>query len=271
MDVLDFLSHLQKHIMATYDIETYYTLSDEDLSAINKIQIERFENRDWNYGKSPSYTYSNSVKYASGLVDYLLDVEKGYIKKASIYGDFFGEKPIELIENRLKGIEHSKASLTNCIDSIKISNYISGISNSEFVDGLTQGNNNQAKEEVIPPPKPSIEKSLNKTNVSKKPSKKNLKSVDPTLLHKPEWLRVKIKSGKKLNEVIRIIKALHLNTVCLEANCPNKMECYSRKTATFMILGKNCTRNCTFCNVTKEKPDPVDQLEPEHVAKAIKE
>src|SRR5699024_10309573 len=52
-------------------------------------------------------------------------------------------------------------------------------------------------------------------------------------------------------------------------NCPNRMECYTRGTATFMILGKNCTRNCTFCNVTREKPDKVDPKEPENVAKAI--
>lgn len=88
-------------------------------------------------------------------------------------------------------------------------------------------------------------------------------------LRKPEWIRVKMQGGIQQNKVNSLMSNLSLNTVCDEANCPNRMECYTRGTATFMILGKNCTRNCTFCNVTREKPDKVDPKEPENVAKAI--
>jgi lipoic acid synthetase len=102
---------------------------------------------------------------------------------------------------------------------------------------------------------------------------------DETLLHpaakkyirKPEWLRVPLQGGVNTSKVRKVIKDYKLNTVCLEANCPNRMECYNRKTATFMILGRNCTRNCTFCNVTKQTPDPIDLNEPERVALAVKE
>lgn len=87
---------------------------------------------------------------------------------------------------------------------------------------------------------------------------------------KPDWLRIKVQSGKKFNSVNEMVKELNLNTVCLEANCPNRMECYNRKTATFMILGRNCTRNCTFCNVTRTTPDPVDKDEPMHVAEGVR-
>lgn len=86
---------------------------------------------------------------------------------------------------------------------------------------------------------------------------------------KPEWLRVKMQGGGITTEVKNLISDLSLNTVCNEANCPNRMECYNRGTATFIILGKNCTRNCRFCNVTKELPESVDPLEPENVAKAV--
>lgn len=86
---------------------------------------------------------------------------------------------------------------------------------------------------------------------------------------KPEWLRIKIQGGKGFDKVNRTLKELSLNTVCMEANCPNRCECYSRKTATFMVLGRNCTRNCTFCNVTKEMPENVDIREPYNVAKAV--
>ena len=86
---------------------------------------------------------------------------------------------------------------------------------------------------------------------------------------KPEWIRVKMQGGNLSTEVKSLISDLSLNTVCNEANCPNRMECYNRGTATFMILGKNCTRNCRFCNVTKEMPEKVNPMEPENVAKAV--
>jgi len=87
---------------------------------------------------------------------------------------------------------------------------------------------------------------------------------------KPEWLRVKAHSVKGLEFVEGMLKDLHLNTVCDEAACPNRGECFGRKTATFMILGSVCTRNCTFCNVTKGRVQPVDENEPERVAEAVK-
>lgn len=87
---------------------------------------------------------------------------------------------------------------------------------------------------------------------------------------KPEWLRVRIQGGTETNKVKTLLRDLSLNTVCQEANCPNQMECYNRRTATFMILGRNCTRNCTFCNVTKKEPDPIDLSEPKHIGEAVK-
>ena len=88
-------------------------------------------------------------------------------------------------------------------------------------------------------------------------------------LRKPEWIRVKMQGGTKSNQVNALLSDLSLNTVCSEANCPNLMECFERGTATFMILGKNCTRNCTFCNVTREMPDELMLDEPVNVAKAV--
>ena len=88
-------------------------------------------------------------------------------------------------------------------------------------------------------------------------------------LRKPEWIRTKVQGGAATKKVNSMISDLSLNTVCDEANCPNRMECFERGTATFMILGRNCTRNCTFCNVTREKPDEVSEIEPENVAKAV--
>lgn len=86
---------------------------------------------------------------------------------------------------------------------------------------------------------------------------------------KPEWLKIKLEHGENLKKINALTSSLHLNTVCQEANCPNRLECHNKGTATFMILGSICTRNCRFCNVSFGKPNEVDKNEPLHVAKAI--
>ncbi|MCB2292605.1 lipoyl synthase [Clostridium algoriphilum] len=88
---------------------------------------------------------------------------------------------------------------------------------------------------------------------------------------KPEWLKIRIKAGSNTGNISNILKKYGLNTVCAEADCPNTCECFNRGTATFMILGKNCTRNCKFCKVTKSKPEELDPMEPKNIAKAIQE
>lgn len=86
---------------------------------------------------------------------------------------------------------------------------------------------------------------------------------------KPEWLKKKV-DFEGQHDTEEILKALHLNTVCSSAGCPNRGECYKNRTATFMILGENCTRNCRFCKVTKGAPQELDRNEPENVAMAAK-
>lgn len=86
---------------------------------------------------------------------------------------------------------------------------------------------------------------------------------------KPEWLRIRVPAGSGYREVRGILEKFHLNTVCDEALCPNRGKCFQAGTATFMILGKNCTRNCRFCNVTSAKPEEVDPDEPRRIAEAV--
>ncbi|MDE6138615.1 MAG: lipoyl synthase, partial [Candidatus Gastranaerophilales bacterium] len=71
--------------------------------------------------------------------------------------------------------------------------------------------------------------------------------------------------------VRKILKHNCLNTVCENARCPNKNECYTKNTATFLIMGNVCTRNCRYCNISCERPQPLDSKEPEHIAKAVKD
>ena len=88
-------------------------------------------------------------------------------------------------------------------------------------------------------------------------------------LKKPNWLRVQY-NREAVEEVARLMKDLKLNTVCKEANCPNLGECYKKHTATFMVMGSACTRNCRFCNVSCAKPQPLDPDEPRHLSEVAK-
>lgn len=85
----------------------------------------------------------------------------------------------------------------------------------------------------------------------------------------PEYLKRPIIDTDKTRTVRKILKTKCLNTVCENARCPNKNECYSKNTATFLIMGNNCTRNCRYCNISCAKPEPLDLEEPGHIAEAV--
>ena len=86
---------------------------------------------------------------------------------------------------------------------------------------------------------------------------------------KPEWLKKRIPAGQACKKVLSLLRNCQLHTVCQEAQCPNLAECFSRGTATFMILGDRCTRSCTFCAVCHDSPLPPDEGEPQRVAMAV--
>jgi lipoic acid synthetase len=87
-------------------------------------------------------------------------------------------------------------------------------------------------------------------------------------LKKPDWLRISLPKGPEYERLRSLIKKYRLNTVCMEAKCPNIFECFSRNTATFLILGSNCTRSCRFCSICTGKTGPPDPEEPVLVARA---
>ncbi len=96
--------------------------------------------------------------------------------------------------------------------------------------------------------------------------------VEPTreMPRKPAWIRVKMPSGERVNQIKQILRQSKLSSVCEEAACPNLGECFSHGTATFMIMGDICTRRCPFCDVAHGKPQPLDPQEPIELAEAVK-
>ncbi len=96
---------------------------------------------------------------------------------------------------------------------------------------------------------------------------------DATAVHirrKPPWLTKRLPPATLREEVRRLLRDGGVHTVCEEARCPNLAECFSRRTATFLILGDRCTRNCRFCAIRRDAPDPPDPEEPERVAEAAR-
>lgn len=96
--------------------------------------------------------------------------------------------------------------------------------------------------------------------------------IDPSLhqARKPDWIKVRLPSNPVFWSTKEVVADLRLHTVCEEAQCPNRWECWSQGTATFMIAGERCTRACGFCAVSTAKPFPLDATEPQRVAEAVR-
>ena len=95
--------------------------------------------------------------------------------------------------------------------------------------------------------------------------------IEPTIkpLRKPDWIRVKLPLSNKVDKLKEKLRANSLVTVCEEASCPNLTECFTKGTATFMIMGDICTRRCSFCDVAHGRPNTLDKNEPKNLSKTI--
>lgn len=97
------------------------------------------------------------------------------------------------------------------------------------------------------------------------------KKEEVSFRRKPEWLKIKLPRGFKASQVVEMLNERHIHTICSSGMCPNRAECWGNGTATFMLCGAVCTRNCRFCNVTGGKPDPLDPQEIEDIVRSVKE
>lgn len=97
------------------------------------------------------------------------------------------------------------------------------------------------------------------------------KKEEVSFRRKPEWLKIKLPRGFKSSQVVEMLNERHIHTICSSGMCPNRAECWGNGTATFMLCGAVCTRNCRFCNVTGGKPGPLDPQEIEDIVRSVKE
>jgi len=111
-----------------------YVLTEEDWENVRKISEERYQNWEWNFGKSPAFNKQASHKFPAGLVDVRLDVKKGIIENCKVYGDFFGVGDIHDIENRLIGVRHERKAIDDALTDVEIPHYLGKITKEEFIN-----------------------------------------------------------------------------------------------------------------------------------------
>jgi lipoate-protein ligase A len=129
----EFRSLLLKSIFEGHEDIPEYLLTDDDWEKINKLSKERYQNWEWNYGKSPKFNLQHSHRFPIGQIDVRLEVNKGVIENCKIYGDFFGVGDVSDIENKLKSVRYEKSELESALADVDITHYFGKVSKEEFL------------------------------------------------------------------------------------------------------------------------------------------
>lgn len=136
MEIEKFRSLLLKNIFDGQEEIPEYVLSEEDWKKILQLSKERYQNWDWNYGKSPKFNLQHSHRFPVGSIDVRLEVNKGIIENCKIYGDFFGVGDVGEIEARLKGCRYEKNEIEKALYDIDTTHYFGNVSKEEFINLL---------------------------------------------------------------------------------------------------------------------------------------
>ena len=132
----EFRQKLLEHIFGGLENVQQYEWTDEDWKKIMEISEERYQQWDWNYGKSPKFNIQHSHRFPVGQIDVRLEVAKGKIEECKIFGDFFGVGAVEEIEQQLVGVKFSKADLAEAMKDVNVSHYFGNITTEDFVNLL---------------------------------------------------------------------------------------------------------------------------------------
>jgi lipoate-protein ligase A len=136
MTMEEFKTQLLQHLFDVEDIKDVpkYKLTDDDWEKIHEISKARYQNWDWNFGKSPKFDIRKSHKFPAGLVDVRMDVSKGQIKSCKIYGDFFGVGDVTVIEEALIDTRYQKEAIEKALEEIDVPHYLGKISKEDLID-----------------------------------------------------------------------------------------------------------------------------------------
>ncbi|MCY7915525.1 lipoate--protein ligase LplJ [Bacillus haynesii] len=134
MTTVEFRSMLLRYIFDTAGDIPEYKLTEKDWEIINQISKERYQNWDWNYGKSPKFNLQHSKRFQAGSVDIRLEVQKGVIRECKIFGDFFGVGDVSDIEEKLTGVQYERKAIEEALQDVDIKYYFGNIQKEEFLE-----------------------------------------------------------------------------------------------------------------------------------------
>ncbi|MCY8036640.1 lipoate--protein ligase LplJ [Bacillus paralicheniformis] len=134
MTTVEFRSMLLRYIFDTEGEIPEYKLTEKDWKIINQISKERYQNWDWNYGKSPKFNLQHSKRFQAGSVDIRLEVQKGVIRECKIFGDFFGVGDVSDIEEKLTGVQYERKAIEEALQGVDSKHYFGNIQKEEFLD-----------------------------------------------------------------------------------------------------------------------------------------
>jgi lipoate---protein ligase len=134
MTIEEFRSILLESIFGKDKEIPEYVLTEEDWANIHKLSRERYQNWEWNYGKSPKFNLRHSHRFPAGQIDVRLEVQKGIIENCKIYGDFFGAGDVAEIEEKLIGKRYEKSEIEKALQDVDIKHYFGNIEKKEFIN-----------------------------------------------------------------------------------------------------------------------------------------
>ena len=134
MNIQGFMDALENYMDEQSDAFEKYELTPQDIAAINKMVEEKYGTWDWNYGKSPKYSFSREKRFEAGSVQINLNVKNGVIEEAKFYGDFFGVMDVVEIETQLLNVKHERQALNKVLENISISNYFLNIDKDSILE-----------------------------------------------------------------------------------------------------------------------------------------
>ena len=136
MSVTDFAEYIMKFVGELYPDSKQYVFNEHDYASIRKLQKEKYETWDWNYGTSPDYTFSKTLRTNGGLVEAQLNLVKSHIETISFWGDFFAQKDIGELENLLKGAPHRREDIVALLQNVEVGEYMLNVTSDDILNLL---------------------------------------------------------------------------------------------------------------------------------------
>ena len=135
----DFKNQLLNGLYEASEPFEIHKLTEDEWKAVHQLKAEKYDQWDWNYGRSPKFNIQRNKRFSIGEIDLRIFVEKGLISEFKIFGDFFGRQPVTDLEDLLIGVPYDKNEISNALENVSIENYFGKIEKSDFID-LVYGN-----------------------------------------------------------------------------------------------------------------------------------